>query len=529
MKEYNRDEFWKIDKLVPKKNSGLKTFSTKAKTVEYSVPSEPRTESDRFKLTLTDGVAVSRDDLCYKPKTGLIKSVTVRHTPDKFDFHIGFLRAAHLYFNFKGAKCEFAPYYSYMPQYTQLNEAQKNYYFYWRTMVRSGEYIKTDYSYLYLYVYEIINLPDLILPKDGIKILARLWRAYRKQLPNIDSNFALWIEDYCLVYNVECPMDELSDFLFMNPNIPFKEFYLSDTETLGAAGVSSMISYLSDYDWRSGKYAGGDNKEAYAKHMLGSMSIFISEMLVDGKILSTIGNVATLDRQAFKGALLSSGTKCRIICTYRPISEDSELRMTVTSLVKYTENKLRALLSVKSRLAVKPVPTEYTAMIDGYFSELFAKVNRERARATRPEYERFYESDSVGISSSDADEIERASWTTTARLVEDIEEYSEPVVYEAQPVPEKGKDEAAEARAESTFGLSSDMIEFVRAALRSDFERQARIADKLGELADSIADSINEAFSDGFGDVILECLGDGYTIIDDYKEDIEEWLLKTVG
>lgn len=529
MKEYDRDEFWRIDKLVPKKKTSMNTFSTKARTVEYSVPSEPRPDPDRFKLTLGEGEIQRKADLTYTPTGGLIKSVTVRHIPDRFDFHAGFWRAAHLYFDFQGSECDFAPYYSYMPQFTQLNEAQKRYYFYWRTKVRAGEYIKTDYSYLYLYVYEIINLPDLIEPSEGVKILARLWRVYRKALPNIDTNFALWIEDYCLAYRVECPMDELSDFLFLNPTIPFKEFYLSDAETLGVSGASSVVSYLSDYDWRSGKYAGGENKDAYAKHMIGAMSIFISEMLKGGKILGSSGDTATIERQAFKGALITSGAKYQLICTYRPISEDTELRATVTSLVKYTENKLRALLSVKSRLAVKSVNPEYTAMIDSYFTELFGKVNRERAKAARPEYERFYESESVGMSASDADEIERASWTTTARLIEDIEEYSADEI-QAEPIePAPDGSEGRCDAAADTFGLGSDMVEFVRAALVGDFSRQMAISDSLGELIDSIADAINEAFADGFGDVILECLDDGYTVIDDYKEDIEEWLSKTEG
>ena len=131
MKEYNRDEFWKIDKLIPKKDSTLKPFSTKGKTVEYSVPADSSEDSGRFKLTVTDGAAAKKEDFIYTPDGGLIKSVTVRHIPDKFDFHAGFLRGAHLYFNFNGSECDFAPYYSYMPQYAQLNEAQKNYYFYW--------------------------------------------------------------------------------------------------------------------------------------------------------------------------------------------------------------------------------------------------------------------------------------------------------------------------------------------------------------------------------------------------------------
>ena len=41
---------------------------------------------------------------------------------------------------------------------------------------------------------------------------------------------------------------------------------------------------------------------------------------------------------------------------------------------------------------------------------------------------------------------------------------------------------------------------------------------------DTLVEIINEAFSDGFGDVIIEPTDDGYAIIDDYKEDITEWL-----
>ena len=138
-------------------------------------------------------------------------------------------------------------------------------------------------------------------------------------------------------------------------------------------------------------------------------------------------------------------------------------------------------------------------------------------RAARPEYERLYEAENVGISNSDADEIERASWTTTARLVEDFEEYVEEeaalTVESAQPLAD-------------TYGLDSARVAFVRAALGEDYAEMKKIADGIGEIVDAVADEINEAFSDGFGDVILDPTDEGYTVIEDYREDIEEWLLK---
>lgn len=522
MKEYDRDSFWKIDKLVPPKKTPLTTFSTKEKVVDYAVGTEAVAASDeRNRITVAPELAEeAKGNFTYEPASGLIKRVRVAHVPDKFDFHAKFVKAARLYFDFKGSECEFVPYYSYMPQYAQLTDAQKSFYFYWRSEARRGNFIKTDYSYLYLYVYEIINLPDLISPKSGIDMLISLWSAYRRALPNIDSNMALWVQDYCLAYGLECPMDKLREFVFsVIGTSQFKEFYLADAELLGPAGIASLIAYLSDYDWRCGKYAGGDNKEAYSKHLLGAMGLLLARLLHGGRIFSEAGVLATMDRTAFRGALTTSAVKYHVTAEYRPIAEEPELRAVVTSALKYTENKLRALLGVKSRLAVKDLPDEYKAIIDSYFADLFDKVNRERARASRPEYESHYEVTDTGFSSADADEIERASWQTTARLVEGVEEYEE----------EEEKDSAPPVAYDTSvdrYGLDDKRIDFIRYALEGDSEKMKKIASEIGDFPDSIAERINEVFADGFGDVILETDGENYTVIEDYREDISAWLLK---
>ena len=41
---------------------------------------------------------------------------------------------------------------------------------------------------------------------------------------------------------------------------------------------------------------------------------------------------------------------------------------------------------------------------------------------------------------------------------------------------------------------------------------------------DTAAERINEHFADLIGDVVLEFDGEYYKIIDDYKEDIKEWI-----
>lgn len=525
MSEQDRDSFWDIEKLIPKKStSGLSAFSSKEKLTEIDIPSSDAVPEDKERFKLTQPERSDEDEISYTPSAGLLKRVTIRRIKEKYDFHANFVKAAELYFDFKAPKCDFVPFFSYMPQYTQLNQAQKNFYFYWRSEVRSGRFPKTDNSYFYLLVYEIINLPHLVLPSEGLVLLVDLWREYRGSLSGIDSNMALWVQDYCLIHRLECPMDKIRDFVFTAVGASgFKEFYLSDAETLSPKGTSSVLAYLSDYDWRSGKYANGENKEPYERHLTGAMSLIVSRLLLGGRIISDEGSTARLERTAFRSALTTSAVKYRICVEYRPIAEQTDLRVIVTAAIKYTENRLRALMGVKSRLAIKGLPDEYKSVIDSYFGVYFDKVNRERARSARPEYEKNYEVEREELSFADADEIERASWTTTARLVEDAEEYR---VLEPEAPPLAPQHEQAAREGADSYGLSAEHISFISAALKADFDELRAIAERASALADSMADEINESFADGFGDVILEPSEEGYRIIDDYIEDVTEWLSK---
>ena len=52
------------------------------------------------------------------------------------------------------------------------------------------------------------------------------------------------------------------------------------------------------------------------------------------------------------------------------------------------------------------------------------------------------------------------------------------------------------------------------------------ISAKIGIIPNAIVEKINEAFCDGFGDVIIEGDDPEFRIINDYEDDIEEWLSK---
>lgn len=539
------DDFWDLSKLVPKKKPNLSPFSTATPVSEVTVAAMEDTgsvssvSSEERKLDFSAYKTASEDkksERSYSPASSrLIKRVTIKPSHDRFDFYDTFRKAALIYFDYKCAKCEFVPFYSYKPQYSQMTTDQKKYYFFWRDELRRKRFLKTDYSYVYLYAYEILNLPEKIGKEEGLRLLLEVWRAYRDELPRLDINFSAWVQDYCLIYELECPFEQIKDFLFDVINVSvFKEFYLSDIEKGGNAS-SAMLAYLSDYDWRRGKYAGGDNAQIYRTHVESAMQRVFALILSDETV--TNGEISKITRTAFPGSLCTHTVKCILEIEYSSISSSPELRKNVTSALKYVENKLRAILGVKSRLAIKELPDSFRRVIDKYFENEFERMKKERERAAMPEYEKLYDAPESAVSFEDAVEIEKASWKMTARLVEGTEDYEQGILEEHQsrmeelteekPVNEVENITESDAQLCDSYGLDHTEIEFLLAVSRGDTGKALQIANESKRMPEALAERVNEAFADNFGDVVLEESDTGgYKVIDDYTEEISEWLQK---
>ena len=147
MSEYNkdRDDFWDIQKLVPRKRPEARPFVTERKSVLHTVEGESQRDDSSRRLTWSDIPVreASAEVKSYEPEQrGLIKRVTVIPSVDRFDFYGGFRKSALLYHGYSTPVCDFVPFYSYMPQYSQLTPTQKSYYFFWRDEVRHGRYPK---------------------------------------------------------------------------------------------------------------------------------------------------------------------------------------------------------------------------------------------------------------------------------------------------------------------------------------------------------------------------------------------------
>lgn len=91
---------------------------------------------------------------------------------------------------------------SYFPYYQMLNYEQLRTYFTWRTKVRKGDITDTSLSYVFMYIYELLNNIGVENPKDGLSKILFFWNKYKIINPAINKYIIRWLKDYHIYYNM---------------------------------------------------------------------------------------------------------------------------------------------------------------------------------------------------------------------------------------------------------------------------------------------------------------------------------------
>ena len=140
---------------------------------------------------------------------------------------------------------EQVPFSSYFPYYQKLGNEQLRTYFTWRTQVRKGIVKPTSLSYVFLYIYELLNNVGVDSPEDGLAKLVSLWSAFRNHDHAIDKYVLRWFKDYHVYYHLP---QSFQDFIEKHQ---LAEYYpgLADPEDL-----FSLFCALSKYDIRKSAF-----------------------------------------------------------------------------------------------------------------------------------------------------------------------------------------------------------------------------------------------------------------------------------
>ena len=100
---------------------------------------------------------------------------------------------------------------SYFPYYQMLTYEQLRTYFTWRTKVRKGEITDTSMSYVFMYIYELLNNIGVENPQDGLSKILSFWYKYKLINPAINKYVIKWLKDYHIYYNMPQPFSEFAE------------------------------------------------------------------------------------------------------------------------------------------------------------------------------------------------------------------------------------------------------------------------------------------------------------------------------
>ena len=530
----NPDDFWDISDLIPRKERRT-SYARATDAVEIQAlrtPAEKKeTEAESSSVLVRyieptgasrlTSAAESYDSVeSYLMEASLIHEVTLKKHHSAYSFYREFLDDALRYYGCHGRECDFVSFFSYVPQYNQLNDQQLAYYLWFRDCFYKGERIRTEYSYVLLLIYELINLGNRVDVRESQRRLVEIWYAYYKEFPALAGKLSEWICDFSLLHRL--PPPESADERLVSKAPTLKEYYLPmpDYDVDGCA--RSLLKYCSSYDYHTSKFATKENLPLFDKHVFAVLTRAIAYYSSDGKILSDLAfEDSRLIRDAFSGALCTADARVRIEVRYCSFSRSNELRFLVGDLVKYAENKIRTYVGVKSKMTVYSIPTELQRTLDEYFT-----LHLPGKRVTKPKptelhpYEALYEPAKKPLSLSEAARIEEASWVTTELLVSAFEEettaLAEPIVAPVMKPTEMPKEETDEATELAT--RLGDCFPVVMELMKGNPRALHKAAGAMGKMPDALADSINEIAVEVYGDALIEESDGGYSVIEDYLE-----------
>lgn len=588
------DEFWEIDELVPKTRTGPRRAPGATDTAEITFGAEREGSGGDVPLNLNpkEGEVLVRHfvpqhgsagevrteapappAIAYENEGSLVHGVRIFVWESRYHYYRDFCEDAARYLSAEPedgeAPPETVPFFSYVPQYSQMNDRQRAFYFYWRREFRRGRVLPVDDSYLYLYVYEILNTAGHeTSPEEGLTMLYRLFFTYGKKNARLSRLLSEWIVDYSLIFRLPVPESARADAEFYRLfGATLKEFFVPSPK-VGAAGYAEhLLRFCSAYDYRKSHFYTEQNRAYFDRYLPGALAAVIAQYSDGSHLFASAGmRDSRMVRSAFEQALCSYRIRYRIEVDYASFSRSHEMRYLVSDVLKWTENRLRGFLGVKSRLTAYSLPNDVRACIDRYCDENFPRksaVHAQKPKEDLPSYEKLYDLPETPLSIEHAAQIERASWETTRRLTEafsDGEAPDVPAVSEPEgtdvPSPQKSSP-PTEKRGGPSGGDPSDIeantntepntdtkantgtevpsvalaaedeaplrtllgtfYPFAEAAYRGDSAAQSAVAAALGMLPDLVADRINELAADELGDILLVDGGEGFEVIDEYR------------
>ena len=301
-------------------------------------------------------------------------------------------------------KTEHVPFMCYWPSYEYMSEAQLNWYFYMRGCLRGGEYISADLSYLFVYIYELINQIGVSGPEDGFEKIIAVWSNYRKAHDKLDRYLIDWASDYIKFYGCDAgrafDLLEKEGLFLLMPTDMLMDYYIKS----GLIMPLELITRFSDYKFYESEFIKGADGSLFTDHLPGLLDKIRAQTArePDGGFEARFVPFKDKDIKHTKIPFLrapfnnfnnfnnATAPNARLQ-VYPPYEQHKPLRVFITAIIKEFENQLRALKKFKGRLRPDKLSDEIINICKSYAKDAVSgaqiiqaveiKIDRERLLA----------------------------------------------------------------------------------------------------------------------------------------------------
>ena len=286
-----------------------------------------------------------------------------------------FLKEAQKVRNKEGDFANHIPFMHYWPTYRDMNASQLRWYFYWRTQARRGNYLPTDLSYIFVHIYEILNLVEVPDPTKAANRINVLWQAYRGIYPQLDRYLPEWGGDLLAIkasgaqalswWESLLTLDGLKIPDPIANTIVEKAIRTSGTNRL----PYKIWSLLSDYQPKNKFYQMHNTDHlvdcAYEKAINVANDYYLRTSMKSLIDMFVSERVYTYDKSVFASALIGYPyQRTTHLASGRNYVGSARLASNITSIMKYAENILRKQLRFSAKLSGVELPEKLAKELD---------------------------------------------------------------------------------------------------------------------------------------------------------------------
>lgn len=271
------------------------------------------------------------------------------------------------------------PFMHYWPTYRDMNAAQQRWYFFWRAQVRRENYLPTDLSYIFVHVYELLNLVELPEPLQAASRIKILWQTYRKTYPQLDHYLPEWGGDLLALKAGGANALQWWESLVNVDGVTIPDPVINTiVEKAIRTGGTTDLPYriwflLSDYQPKNKFYQLHNTDHqidlAYEKAIKVANQYYLrtsKKTLIDKFVPERILNY---EKNIFTSALIGYPYPQTIhLASGRNYAGSSRLATNITSIMKYAENLLRKQMKFSARLSGVELPVKLAKELDIAFA-----------------------------------------------------------------------------------------------------------------------------------------------------------------